>query len=115
MKFGFTTDFFSKWYGLEQPVTDVYIGSYEIPGVGFTPLQVLDTKYLVQGIAYFRPFIRGFLVFLLAIFHITHILTFIRQDAGVAAGKSLDLEMGVQGGARESHKRKWKLEQKYKR
>lgn len=85
-KFGFNTSFFDKVLTDEEPVTDVE-GDYNISGVGNLHLTFFDSSYLVQGVEFFRPIIRGFLVLLLAFFHIKSILSFIRQDAGVVTGK----------------------------
>lgn len=93
MKFGFDTEFFEALFDGEMSVQDVYT-DYEISGVGTFTLKVLDTKFFVEGVTYFRPFIRGFLVLLMALYNIHHVLSFIRQDAGVVAGKADDLEAG---------------------
>jgi len=91
MKFGIHLDFFSVLFEEEMPVTDIAIPSYEIKGVGYFVIQVLDTKYFVQGITYFRPFIRGFLVFLIGLYNVRMFLAFIRQDLGIAIGKGADV------------------------
>lgn len=91
MKFGIQLDFFSVIFEQEMPVTDIVIPSYEIYGVGHFVIQVLETKYFVQGITYFRPFIRGFLVFLIGLYNVRMFLAFIRQDLGIAVGKGSDV------------------------
>lgn len=94
MKFSFDTEFFESILSTEgHPVTDVN-SDYDIPGVGTLNLKFFDTKYLVQGVDYFRPFIRGFLVLLMALYNIKMIIGFFRQDAGVITGKAVDMEMG---------------------
>ena len=96
MKFSFDTDFFENLISSEQPVTDVYM-DYTIPGVGDFNLKVFDTNFFVQGVTYFRPFIRGFIVLLIAFFNIKMLMSFIRQDAGVITGKGVDMATGKGG------------------
>lgn len=97
MKFNFDTDFFENLIQGESAVTDIYF-DYNIPYVGDFRLKAFDSKYFIDGVTYFRPFIRGFLVLLMAFYNIKQILSFIRQDAGVAQGKAEDIEIGVKGG-----------------
>ena len=87
MKFNFNTDFFTSIYDTEMPVTDVN-GDYYIKGVGNLRLKFFDAKYVYDGVTYFRPFIRGFIVLLLAFYNVRMVLSFIRQDAGMLVGKS---------------------------
>ena len=90
-KFGFDTSFFEDVLSEDgKPVTDIE-GDYNIPGVGNMKLKFFDTKYLVQGVEYFRPFIRGFIVLLMAFYNIKMLLSFIRQDAGVVTGKAVNM------------------------
>lgn len=91
-QFNFDTEFFENILTDGTPVQDVD-EEYSIPGLGTLQLKFLDTKYLYQGVEYFRPFIRGFLVLLLGFFNIKMLLGFIRQDAGVVTGKAVDMEM----------------------
>lgn len=88
MKFSFDTEFFKNLFTDGQPVTDIE-GDYYISGVGNFHLTFFDTKYFVQGVEYFRPFIRGFLVLLMALYNIKMVLGFVRQDAGVVTGKGV--------------------------
>lgn len=67
----------------EKPLTDEKV-DYTIPGVGTFNLTILDTSFLKQGIEYFRPLIRGFVVFLLILYNYKQILTFIGQDPSIA-------------------------------
>lgn len=90
MKFSFDTEFFDTMFDDERPVTDVF-ADYTIPGVGKFNFKFFDTQYLYDGVTYFRPFIRGFVVLLMAFFNIRMILSFIRQDAGVVAGKAVSM------------------------
>lgn len=87
MKFNFDTEFFESLFQSEKPVEDVYL-DYSIPGVGDFKLKVLDTKFLVDGVTYFRPFIRGFLVLLMFLYHVRQLIGFFGYDAGVVAGRS---------------------------
>lgn len=92
MKFNFNTDFFENLLVDGTPVTDIN-GEYEIHGLGKLNLKFFDTKFLVDGVEFFRPFIRGFIILLLALYNIKMILGFIRQDAGIVTGKAVDMEM----------------------
>ena len=96
MQFNFDTDFFESILTDGTPVQDVE-GDYSISGVGTFKLKFFDTQFLYQGVEYFRPFIRGFIVLLLAFYNIKMLLGFIRQDAGVVTGKAVDMEMKGRG------------------
>ena len=85
-KFNFDTDFFTGLFNTETPVDDVST-QYYIHGVGNFNLKLLDTKYFVQGVEFFRPFIRGVIVLFMGFYNVRMMLSFIRQDAGVASGK----------------------------
>lgn len=87
MKFGFNTSFFENLFQSEKPVEDVY-ADYEISGVGNFHLKVFDTKYLIDGVTFFRPFIRGFLVLMMFLYHVKQMIGFFGYDAGVVAGRS---------------------------
>lgn len=50
-------------------------------------IPILNSSYLLDGVAYFRPYIRAFIVFLLVLYNIRMFLSFIGHDAGVLAGK----------------------------
>lgn len=93
MKFSFDTDFFESVFAGESPVTDKYV-DVDIPGVGTMNLKIFDTKYLIDGVTYFRPFIRGFIILLIALYNVKMMLGFIRQDAGVVTGKAVDMDTG---------------------
>lgn len=92
MKFNFDTDFFENILVDGTPVTDIN-ADYEISGVGTFNLKFFDTKHFIQVVTYFRPFIRGFIILLLAFYHVKMLLGFIRQDAGIVTGKAVDMEM----------------------
>ena len=87
LKFNFDTEFFENLFQSESPVTDVYV-DYDVPYVGKFKFKVLDADFLVTGITYFRPFIRGFLVLLMALYNIKQLIGFFGYDAGVVAGRS---------------------------
>ena len=57
---------------------------YERTGVGTLKLKFFDSDYLIKGVAYFRPYIRGFIVLLLVLFSWQQIMSFIGQDPGIA-------------------------------
>lgn len=86
MKFNFNTDFFEGLFSMETPVKDEYM-DYTIPGVGSFEFKVLDTKFFVDGVTYFRPFIRGFLVLMMMLYHIRMLVGFFGYDAGVVQGR----------------------------
>lgn len=85
-KIGISEDTFNAFTGdwNEKPVEDVS-SDYYILGVGNLKLKFLDVSYLVQGVDYFRPFIRGLLVFLLLLYNYRMFLSFIGQDPCVYA------------------------------
>lgn len=87
MKFGVDTGFFENLFRGESAVEDVK-GNYTIPGVGSFNLTFLDTRFFVQGVTYFRPFIRGFFVLLIALFHVKQLIGFFGYNAGVVQGRS---------------------------
>ena len=88
-KFGFNTSFFDGLFGDAEQIEDVD-GKYYIYGIGNLQLKFLDTRWLIYGVEKFRKYIRGFIILLLAFYHIKQVLSFIRQDAGVVAGKMND-------------------------
>lgn len=91
MKFSFDTEFFENLLDSEQPVTDTYM-DYAIPGVGNFKLKVFDASFLIDGITYFRPFIRGFLVLMMFLFHVKNLIGFFGYDAGVVTGRNEHIE-----------------------
>lgn len=50
---------------------------------GMNKYTFFDTKYLIMGVEYFRPFIRGFIVLLLIFYNVKNFLSFIGHDIGV--------------------------------
>lgn len=100
-KFNFDTSFFIELFSTstvsedDAPFDNVVIPTYGIPGVGNFVVQVIDYKYLIMGVNLLRPYIRGFIALLLMLYNIKQILSFIRQDGGVVAGKGADIAMHV--------------------
>lgn len=89
---------FESLFSGEKAVEDTYV-DYSIPGVGAFNLKVFDSKYFVQGVEYFRPFLRGFIVLLMFLYHIKQIIGFFGYDAGVVTGRNDHIKS-----ARESQK-----------
>ena len=86
-KFGINTDVFYNLFNSSTPVDDVE-GNYTIHGLGNFNFKFLDASFLRDGVAYFRPFIRGFLVLLLFLYNIKQALSFFGFDAGFTSGHS---------------------------
>lgn len=87
MKFGVDTSVFENLFTAETPVKDINF-EYSIPGLGKFTLPALDVSFFVDGVAYFRPIIRGFLVLLMLLFHVKQCIGFFGYDAGVVTGRS---------------------------
>lgn len=87
MKFHFDTDFFEDLFQSEQPVEDIEM-DYFLSGVGNMHVKVFDSSFFKQGVEYFRPFIRGFLVLMMFLYHVRQLIGFFGYDAGVVAGRS---------------------------
>ena len=58
--------------------------NYNLSGVGTLKLKFFDSEYLIQGVAYMRPYIRGFIVLLLVLFVWRQIMSLIGQNPEVA-------------------------------
>lgn len=86
-RFGIDTGMFESLFTSEKPVEDIYV-DYSILGLGNFHLKVFDTSYFVQGVTYFRPFIRGFLVLLMLLYHVKQCISFFGYDSGVVTGRS---------------------------
>lgn len=97
MKFSFDTEFFENLFQGESVVSDV-TEDYTIAGVGTFNLKFFDSKFLVDGVTYFRPFIRGFIVLLIMLYNVHHLLSFIRQDSGIVMGKGANMETRIPKG-----------------
>lgn len=87
LKFGFDTSIMTGLFDSATPVEDTY-ADIPISGVGTFHVKVFDSKFFSDGVAYFRPFIRGFLVLMMALYHIRQLIGFFGYDAGVVAGRS---------------------------
>lgn len=98
MKFNLDTSAFENLFQGEAPVSDVNV-NYDVPGVGNFNLKVFDSSYLAQGVGFFRPIIRGFLVLMMLLFHVKQLIGFFGYDSGVVAGRSEHIKS-----ARESQK-----------
>ena len=85
-KCNFDTSFFENLFDNEAPVTDIYT-DYNIPNVGNFKFKILDTSFFIDGVNYFRPFIRGFIVLMMCLYHIRQLVGFFGYDAGVVAGR----------------------------
>lgn len=72
-----------RLFSLEVAPEDVNT-EYNIPGLGTMYIPILETKFLIDGVAYFRPYIRAFLVLLLVLYNWNNVLKLIDQDAGIA-------------------------------
>lgn len=86
-KFNLDTSVFENLFKSESPIEDVYF-DYTIPGVGDFEFKALDSSLLVDGVEYFRPYVRGFIVLMLFLYHIRQLVGFFGYDAGVVAGRS---------------------------
>lgn len=80
---GYKTDSFEGIFDYEKPVEDV-TGKYELYGVGTFNLKFMDSAYLKQGVAYFRPVIRGFLVLLMLLYNVRQLIGFFGYNSGAA-------------------------------
>ena len=83
-KFGFQEFNFNAITSNSAQPTDIQ-ESYYIYGLGNMNLTFFDTKYLIKGVEFFRPFIRGFIVLLLVFYNIRQYLSFIGHDLGAVA------------------------------
>lgn len=72
-----------RLYEREAAPEDVNI-DYNLPGVGVLNLKILDTDFLIDGVAMMRPYIRGFMVLLLVLFNWSQVLSFIDQNPNIA-------------------------------
>lgn len=75
--------------------------SYNISGLGTLKLKFFDSSYLIKGVALMRPYIRGFLVLLLVLFHWRNILSLIGQDPGIAFTAHHNYQEWKKGGKEE--------------
>lgn len=89
-KFGFQEFNLDSLANNSSQPTDIE-GNYSINGLGTMKLTFFDTTYLIKGVEYFRPFIRGFIVLLLVLFNTRMFLVFIGQDVGGSGSSSTEL------------------------
>lgn len=82
-QFGIHFDTYDRLFDTEIAPEDV-VEDYNIPGIGTFKLKFLDTSYLINGVAFFRPFIRGFLVLLLLFYNWKQALTLFDQNPAIA-------------------------------
>lgn len=87
LRFGIDSAIFVGLFDSSSPVEDTY-ADIPIPGVGTFKLKLFDASFFVDGVAYFRPFIRGFLVLMMLLYHIKQLIGFFGYDAGVVQGRS---------------------------
>lgn len=80
-KFGFQEFDFNNIASGSATPTDI-AKAYTINGLGTMNLKFFDTKYLIQGVEFFRPFIRGFIVLLLIFYNAKMFLGFIGHNVG---------------------------------
>lgn len=85
-KFSIDTSVFETLFTTEKPVEDTYV-DINIPGVGDFNLKVFDASFLQDGVNYFRPIIRGFLVLMLLLYNIKQLIGFFGYDSGVVSGR----------------------------
>ena len=86
-KFNIDTGAFEGLFNGSKAVEDVD-GNYNISGVGSFNLTFLDTEFLRDGVEYFRPFIRGFLVLMMLLYHVKQVIGFFGYDSGVVTGRT---------------------------
>lgn len=96
MKFNIDTGAFQGLFDGSQAVEDVFV-DYSIAGVGSFNLKVLDTKFFVDGVTYFRPFIRGFIVLMMLLYHIKQVIGFFGYDSGVVTGRTEHIKSAKEG------------------
>lgn len=85
-KFGFQDFHFDSIANNSVAPTDVE-KNYNINGLGTMKFKFFDSKYLIKGVEYFRPFIRGFIVLCLLFYNYKMLLGFIGHEIGVTSGK----------------------------
>lgn len=96
-QFGVDTSVFENLFQNETPVEDVEM-DYNIPYVGDFHLKVLDASFLKDGVEFFRPIIRGFIVLLLLFYHVKNLVGFFGYDAGVVSGRNEQIAEAKKGG-----------------
>ena len=87
LKFNLNTTVFESLFDSESAVEDIKT-NYTILGVGTFELKMFDASYFRDAVAYFRPFIRGFLVLLMFLYHIKQLIGFFGYNSGVVDGRT---------------------------
>lgn len=84
-KFGLDSveDSFTGIFDNERPMTDIQ-GTLNLPGIGSIRGTFFDASFFVDGVEYFRPILRGFMIFYIVLFNIRKALAFTGQEDGGA-------------------------------
>ena len=84
-KFGFQDFHFDAMSSSASAPADVE-QNYNINGIGSLRLKFFDAEFLIKGVEFFRPFIRGFIVLCLLFYNYRMFLSFIGHNIGVGKG-----------------------------
>lgn len=95
-KFDFVAFDMSQLFQMEAPVEDIET-EYELYGVGTITGKIFNTSYLIQGVNYFRPYIRGFLMLLIILYNIRQAMSMFGLDSGEVAGLAGHMEVKSRG------------------
>ena len=93
-KFGFQQFHLDSLFGSSSTPENIE-SNYSISGVGSFKLTFFNTEYLIKGVNYFRPFIRGFMVLLILFYNFKNFLSFIGHDISISNEGKLTLEKGA--------------------
>ena len=85
-KFGFQEFHLDSLFGSSSTPENIE-SNYTISGVGSFNLTFFNTEYLIKGVNYFRPFIRGFMVLLIVFYNVKNYLSFIGHDISINNSK----------------------------
>ena len=85
-KFGFQEFHLDTLFGSSSEPQNI-TSSYNIAGVGSFNLTFFNTEYMIKGVNYFRPFIRGFMVLLICFYNVKNFLSFIGHDISIKNDK----------------------------
>lgn len=80
-KFGFISYDLGDLFSQSSEIEDIQ-GQYTFYGLGTLNLTFFDTEFLKQGLAHFRPFIRGFIILLCLFYNIRQALGFFGYSSG---------------------------------
>ena len=92
-KFGFVKYDMSSLFAQSKEFEDLE-SNYTIYGVGTLNLKFFDKTYLNQGIAFFRPYIRGFIALLIVLFHIRSAQNFFGYNLGDVENAKSSIKKG---------------------